>query len=240
MGQFLFFVECERGALGSADAPEVMGLLLEPVTRGLSEGPNGRRGVLVTEANCPPARARVDVKRQVWVRRGTVVGLGDVYTGMWSDWVPGPEDLQRRRPLVAELASRYVAFPGAGRWLVPMVMEGTGKSRLPRAVELGPEGELVWVPLRGLESWEERGKRVWETAMVMLGLRPNEAPVLNAAELLGFVHEGLAVFYRVGRVEINLMQLLPGEMFLAFAFAMVGVDLLEQARAVREGVAVGK
>jgi len=228
MPSFLYFVEAQRAAIGTGDAP-FMELLRCPVSRRVENGPNGAGGVLIYEEATPIARAQVAPAAQLWKLREIIPGLGNVWVGMWRDWIPTEEDLRRAKPTVGELGNEWVAIPGSGSWLLPVLTHATGNSRLPRAAELADDGSIVWAPVLALADWEERGRRLWETAVATMELRAPAGPVLSSSEILALVHQALAVHYRVGRAEINMLQIFPGESFLAAAFAMVGLDTFKAA-----------
>lgn len=184
---------------------------------GKPRGPDGGEGYLVAD----PQRVNLIgylKDKQRWVQ------CGDVWVGVYTDAIPGPEDLAREE----QLGGHWVKLADGRPWLVPVArsyVEQDGELRwlhaLPRSLKRTPDGH--WMPGYVLPKY----RTLWEVAVRFddaLAAARGEADqndprlvVLRFDDMIDAAIQVIAWNYRVGPAEAELLGL--------FSFDRAGMSL---------------
>jgi len=172
-------------------------------------GPHGHSGVFLlanpTDGR-PPTRFGYYPDFQSWHQRdGFVVGLD-------REQPPAPEDLVRKKVIRG-----YALELSAGMFEIPVLRDPDGGTLLPRDLRYGDDGGVeqpVKESYRGL--WDQFGEVVdWFFDPA------GKATLSINAHTLDLCVKALAVNYRVGRVEQDLLGLVDSETWVPILFASI-------------------
>ncbi len=182
----------EAAHLQAAGLAQVLGgvpLEAQPCT-----GPDGP-GVLLYSPQDPLELRGYHPDRQVWRRcsegRRPKADNPIPSVGYWREARPGPDDLVRPRIVPGHL----VELSGGGRWICPIGRMFDGRPGLPCAYLL-EAGRLT-------EEVSEEYASLWADT-IKLHVHPQQPDIV----LIEIAHRALAVNYRLGTDELNLLRLL--------------------------------
>jgi len=184
--------------------------LLDLTTR----GPGGHSGLLLCALpfeQPPPPRLDYAPDFQTWTQLGE--GL---WAGLDNERTPTPADLRRRRPLL-----EGYSVPIAGTtWSVPVIRDPYGASGLPCDWHYTAEGEVE-------EKIRPEFREFWEKTADVADLFYGTDPDAKAARLadrpwiVERCLDALALNYRVGRYEQNLLGLVASDTWASILGATV-------------------
>lgn len=198
----------EAANLAAAGLGEVLGGL--PVDAQPCTGPEGA-GQLIWASSDPLELRGYQPDRQTWRRCAVPVSpcprvpvSPRPWVGFWRDARPGPEDLARPAPVPGhpvELADRR-------RWSVPIGRRCTGDCGLPSTyvLEAGALGQEVTPEYAAL----------WADVLKLWTRVP-----LSDLQLAAIAYRALAVNYRLGPDEINLLGLVGPHNVVAILGALL-------------------
>lgn len=241
MPAFLHFVTPAPGATVPLEIAESIGLADRcphgvetypaPIELNRESGP----GLICWNAGSMPAeRKRIDHSKQAWL---LAEEHGDfrLYAGLWLDWLPTEEDLRRGEALPV---SDTVMMHGKP-WMIPCLRSHDGDVCLPQSLRM-IDGKLTRVPDRRFEHLDEVGAKLYQQRQVQRALlfegceagtdefynetrRRLGEDFLGAEERYLAACEAIAANYRVGRAEIELLQLIDDRALLDIQSALLGV-----------------
>ena len=206
----------ERGLAGVfSDVPDQDAVAYE-----VHDAPDGKSGCMLyykTATGKEPLTHQYRPSAQTWHQVGE-----KVYIGIENDAPPTPEDLRRKN-----VASGYPVEMDAGEFVVPVIRRRNGSTELPRSLVWDAAGNLI-------EPIKPAYQQIWErTAEVASWIFEGDWKDAYKGKALGHVVDALAINYRVGRFEQNVLRLVDiGNLFWAMA-AMVdarAVDEMEEAQ----------
>lgn len=228
MAGFLYFIEqagqaVDGNAIAAAGLAYAMDAALQK--RQALAGPGGQPGVVIAAGEVPVEECGFFPERQTWRRKSP---------GVWAGWakdrLPGPASLRRRETL----GGHEVELLDGNRWLVPVArkwIEEDGELRwtaaVPRRATLDDEGRWVEGPVVGrfaplwalAERWEAS-----KLAAFVARKTGEEMPtrlVFDFAGLMESAVEVLAVNYRIGPVEADVLGILGVESAIAILDALI-------------------
>ena len=226
MASFLYFVPRAQGIVPNRALLEPLGLWGALGGRSVeavpSDGPENLRGLLLLDPGEAVERRRFDASGQVWTPE--VAAAPRYHVGAWRDALPGPDDLGRASPPIG-----WSVTMGDGRsWLVPAARIFPEGTQLPATLILGPDGlsREIRPEYAALSALAERLWGIFETG--------GPVPFRDLAD--GAI-QALAVNYRLGAAEVNLLRLFEESVLINVAKAMVDMPTVT---AVAEEVAARK
>jgi hypothetical protein len=227
MPSFLYFIETGLSALRPNESANVSCMLRRAMQRE-SDGPDGRHGILIHEAEEDGDRCLFNPDAQRWERWGECLS-GPVWVGMWKDSPPRPEDLEHRR----DIQQRDIALSlGDGNeWAFPQVYYKTGEPAVRQVMGHDEKRAIVTRPHPRFASLCDQGARVWD-ALRSAGLG-SDIPAerrITEADKLQFIVEALAINYRVTGVEIGMLSLLYQDAIDLCCGYLVQIDVLATLR----------
>lgn len=179
-------------------------------------GPEGP-GCLVNDDRDPPAAYRPT--EQIWAKRLS----GGAWTGICKASPPLPEELLRGD----WMEGHEVTLRDRHQWVVPVAKrmpEGTG---LPEVLLYTAEGIRHRVAPEFLDLWEH-ACRLWDA--------DGQLPV---EDLMDLAAKALAVNYRLGRDELNLLTLVTSANLHLVTDALIDAPTLAALRALSDPKAPG-
>jgi hypothetical protein len=114
------------------------------------------------------------------------------------------------------------------KWAVPQLRLETGRTGLPRALRLSPDGQLVGDVVDKYRALAADGERLWQMLCHLQRGEPAPDPIMSEADIFRLVARVLSVNYRLGPAEVGALGLITSANFLRVAFAVVGYDRLLQ------------
>jgi hypothetical protein len=181
-----------------------------------SDGPGSARGLLLTASAEPADRGRYCGALQTWVPE--VAASPRWQVGAWRDALPGPADLERALPPFG-----WPVTMGDGRsWLLPVARSFPEGTQLPATLILGPDG-LSREIRPEYAALSVLGERLW-------GIFEHGGPV-PYRDLADGAVQALALNYRLGAAEINLLRLFEESTLLAAAEALVDMPTVKAVAA---------
>ncbi len=178
-------------------------------------GPGGHSGLVLQVLGDPaPVRIGFSADHQRWVERPAGC---DCWVGVDEEYPPTPEDLAIGSP------RGYPLELGDGRvWKVPIVRSAReDRAQLPFDFVFGDDGRI---------ETRRRAARLWELSEEAWNHtfdRENH-PTISTETLLELCLGALALNYRVGRVEQNLLRLVTGDNWPALLELLLDVPLLRE------------
>jgi hypothetical protein len=215
MRSFLYWIDTDRQAGGSADAPA----LLAPMSR-RSVGPvPDKPGLLLFESAMPSALAKYSNEGQRWVE----VAPGR-WVGFWESYRPGPADLARAGDDFVEGVA--VELGDGSEWILPRLLKDTRESGLPRSLRLSADGHLIGDVAEKYKALALDGERLWRYILHIQRDEPAPQPAMTEAEIFRLVSRVVGVNYRLGPGEVGALGLVTSGNFLRLAFLIIGYDTL--------------
>jgi hypothetical protein len=218
---FIYFVETDRAAIRSDDAPTIK----NPGGYPIGAGPGGKAGLLLYPFDWPHRRARYIPEEQAWLQVSTDPPR---WVGYYRDDKPTPESL--RRADVDCVPGEFYRLDDGNDWEIPEIMMPTGESMgLPSSLSL-VDGRLHRTPVEKFLPLAKQARRAfllfWAT---LTGQEQPENPISDV-ELLGLAMDALAVNYRIGRDEVGALGLITDRNFLGVLSKLVGINKALDAR----------
>ncbi len=178
-------------------------------------GPGGHSGlVLQVVGNPAPVRIGYSADHQRWHERPAGC---DCWVGLDTEFPPTPEDLAIGAP------RGYACELGDGRtWKIPIVRSiREERSQLPYDFVYGDDGQVA---TRRAES------RLWELSAEGWNhwFDREKHPTISAEILVELCLGALALNYRVGKIEQNLLRLVTGGNWSRLLELLLDVPLLEE------------
>ena len=238
MASFLYFIpgiagvtrrDIERVGLG-AIFPDRL-----PAWCGCEHGPGGTAGVVcvaprIEELGGAAPKHGYYPPKQTWLQRPALAaapGLSvpgpcpSVWVGYETDAKPRPQDLHR-----PEMIAGYnVRLEDGNDWLVPVARSIPRGSILPRRMSLGPNGEIVWECLPRFAAFSALAEEAWLDYRRVNGwLEADEAALeMTAGRAQEIAVAALAMNYRVGLIELAILQVLSTANMIEVLDAMIDV-----------------
>lgn len=238
MRGFVYFIEWEtRTALLPGEASELTGLLGSMTCTGLKgdKSPTGKAGVLAWGKGTD--RGIVDAAGKEWRRWGEVTMTGGktmAHVGFLPSLLPGPDDLRRD-----EMLAGHDVVMGDGKgWRLPRLMRRTGVSDLPRAYGFDGDGNFCMDVLRPYRAIAAKGGRIYEVVVATLDAvarGENPGVDIGIGEATGIIADALSMNYRIGRVELGILELVRSDHLFALLCALVDVRLRALLREAADG-----
>lgn len=184
-------------------------------------GPDGP-GVLLYSPADPPDLRGYRPERQVWRRRSCSLqppaSSPPSWVGYWKDSRPGPEDLVRSSPVPGHL----VELGDGHRWCVPIGRNcRDGNSGLPGAYVLEAGALAVEVV--------DQYRDLWTDVQALWVRKPH-----TETQLVAIAYRALAVNYRLGSDEINLLELVGPHNAVAILGALLDFPTIAARSAALE------
>jgi hypothetical protein len=178
-------------------------------------GPGGHSGLILQVMDNPaPVRIGYSETHQVWHERPAGC---DCWVGIDTEYPPSPQELAIGAP------RGYALELGDGQnWKIPIVRSvREERSQLPYDFVYGEHGQLE---TRRAES------RLWELSAEGWNhwFDREQHPTISAEILLELCLETLALNYRVGKVEQNLLRLVNSSNWSRILELLLDVPLLEE------------
>lgn len=186
----------------------------------IGKGPSGEPGWIVAAKTVPsvdadgitvPARPPVEMRYKPDSQTWKKTLAGDIWIGVNPADPPTPVELQRRQ-----------TFPGTGidlagdSWNVPLLRRPDDSSLLPRSFEFDSAGRLH-------QPLDERYREIWERTAEAVELFVGGGDTDEAISwALPLCVDALALNYRFGRDEQNVLKLLDSRNWLAVLAAAIG------------------
>lgn len=201
-----------------------------------NSGPGGSPGAVVfLSFPTSPREGRPLVgyypKKQTWHSAGSP----GVFVGYETDNPPNPEDLARPEMI----DGHFVRLADGKDWLVPTARIFPQGSRLPKALILGPGGELISESLPRYASISRQADRVWaEFERSIDGNDPAESEKpLTVQDQFDIAIEALSINYRLSKWEASALRLLTTDNVVKIIQALIDVPtLIEVAKAHTEAL----
>ena len=194
----------------------------QPTAGETSRGPDGTPGVLMTVGS---AKLGWFEHGQTWMKDHG----GRFWAGFYTDDRPTPADLQR-----PSLIGGYrVRLEDGNEWLVPIARQFPEGSQLPRTLLLGPDGKLVAeIRAEYIALWKS-ACRVWQSIAGQQPTAKNEIHTdLEEATCWRIAIEALAVNYRLGVTEANLLRLIGSQTLPQIMMLLIDWPTYQAATAV--------
>jgi len=225
MASFLYFIpgiagvtraDIERVGLG-AIFPDRL-----PAWCGCEHGPGGLAGVVcvaprIEELGGAAPKHGYFPAKQTWVPSPSKTW----WIGYETAARPRPQDLHR-----PEMIAGYnVRLEDGNEWLVPVARSIPRGSILPRRMSLGPNGEIVWEALPRFAAFSALAEEAWLDYRRVNGwLEPDEAALeMTHDRARDVAVAALAMNYRVGLVELAVLQVLSTANMIEVLDAMIDV-----------------
>jgi len=213
MGRLLYFVDGVQ-SVDRAKLDEVgIGATIQDAkfaARGATTGPGGNPGVTVgtiaVGRNGREKHIGYFPEKQEWEKAKS----GDYWIGKFIEDPPRPEDLLRKEAI----DGHNVELFDGNRWIIPIARKIPIGSVLPRAMVLGPNGELVMEALPRYTKLSKMTERIWDSwsadarrAMVDEEEVESDDPI-TVEFGWEIAIEALGLNYLVGPEEISFLRLI--------------------------------
>lgn len=160
---------------------------------GVSAGPGGKRGLIAAAEVADATRVGYYPDAQRW----RPVANEAYWQGFYRDDPPGPADLARSE----QIGGHTVTLADGNDWLVPVARSFPAGTRLPRALVLGPDGQLVMEALPRYAEISADAERVFAAFI-------EQDESLSYQDLWDIAARALAINYRLGPWELSALRLL--------------------------------
>ncbi len=228
-GCLLYFIEQDSPSDGYNEADAVKnGMAYALADCGFSRvksftGP-GKKGGVVLKPEWAPLEVKplVDLKAQRWKRIQETPG----WVGLVGDERPGPTQLGRPR----QVQGHWVRLADGNDWLVPVARRVTGDLNFPAALHRDEKG--VWSAGEVLPAYRDlwdTACRIWDALFAEI-TKGRDLTIDVTVEADAAV-EALAVNYRVGPTEVELLGLLTTTDVAEVLKALIDWPRVEQALA---------
>jgi hypothetical protein len=190
-------------------------------------GPGGASGTIVSALPADgvvPPRLHYAEEFQTWRQ------IGELWIGVDKEHPPAAADLRRKK-----IFQGYEVELAGEKWTIPVVRDPEGGSGLPRDFVYADGGRVQQrIKAAYLDLWEKFSRAVW-----MFFDPAGPWPLrMDLAEGLELCLAALALNYRVGRIEQNLLGLVDSESWCLILAAAVDYptfrDLAEAVEAQKK------
>lgn len=203
----------ERDARASVSIIEITG-----------KGPGGHSGVLITPLvnGQPPLRLGFFPDFQTWHEKPAGC---DAWVGIDKEYPPTPGDLQ----IGQLLRGSDVQLGDGNLWRVPIVRtpfsrDQMGRSSLPRDFVYDADGIATGVRQASSDHLWELSGQVWDHST-----NREKFPTIDLQVLLEVCIEALALNYRFGKAEQQVLRLINSTNWEAISDALLDVALVDEA-----------
>lgn len=229
MAGFLYYIPNEKGC--SARVIERCGLAYalpadgKGITARGCSGPDGGSGVccaLVSEGMEEQVGYYAD--RQIWRKAPE----RPYWVGSVKDSPPTPADIQR----VEIVNGHTVTLDDGHDWIVPLVRAFNGATALPMTIGLGDDGDLMFRPKAMYAAITADADKVFQQLRRDSGDDGAGGEPLTLGDLWRITCAALAINYRIGPIELDLLSLIDTTSVNKVAAAMIDLPtIIEVGRA---------
>jgi hypothetical protein len=227
MSQFLYYIP--GASLRTLDDVNRVGLgyafEVQPSSCGCNTGPDAKSGTTIS-ADMDGVGYYPD--RQTWRK---IPGI-DAWLGWYTDAMPGPADLERKKQIPGELVRL-----GDGRdWLVPVAIEWREIQndaiplfplcRLPRVFHL--EDTAVWRPGETIARYKPLEELGWQFLDAIYGKEKYHDIALTDSWACQASVCALAFNYRIAELEASVLGLVESDMLQAIARVITDFECVSE------------